>query len=61
MADHRLKQQMMTEQEDEEEKVRWRVEAEVKLAMEEFKAAESQEAASTQGRFQSSYSSHILE
>lgn len=45
----RLKQQMMTEQEDEEEKVRWRVDAEVKLAMEEFKAAESQRSAGTQG------------
>lgn len=40
---------MMTEQEDEEEKVRWRVDAEVKLAMEDFKAAESQRTAGTQG------------
>ena len=45
----RLKQQMMAEQEDEEEKVKWRVDAEVKLAMEEFKAAESERAAGTQG------------
>eukprot|EP00887_Chlorella_sp_A99_P007773 scaffold20.g7773.t1 len=30
----RLKQQMLREQEDEEEKIRWRVEAEVKLAVE---------------------------
>lgn len=44
----RLKTQMLTEQEDEEEKVRWRVEAEVKLALEKMgvgsvgnKAAES--------------------
>ena len=39
----------MTEQEDEEEKVKWRVDAEVKLAMEEFKAAESEHTAGTQG------------
>lgn len=40
---------MMTEQEDEEEKVNWRVDAEVKLAMEEFKAAESERTVGTQG------------
>lgn len=40
---------MMTEQEDEEEKVKWRVDAEVKLAVEEFKAAESVRTAGTQG------------
>ena len=40
---------MMTEQEDEEEKVKWRVDAEVRLALEEFKAAESERAAGTQG------------
>ena len=40
---------MMTEQEDEEEKVKWRVDAEVKLAMQEFKAAESVRSADTQG------------
>ena len=40
---------MMTEQEDEEEKVKWRVDAEVKLAMEEFRAAESEHTADTQG------------
>ena len=42
---------MMTDQEDDEEKVRWRVEAEVKLAMEEFRAAETQRTASTEGAF----------
>ena len=49
---------MMTEQEDEEDKLRWRVEAEVNLAMEEFRTAESQRAAGTEGQFQSSVSTH---
>ena len=39
----RLKQQLMSEQEDEEEKVRWRVEAEVKLALQETQAAQAQQ------------------
>lgn len=39
----------MTEQEDEEEKLKWRVDAEVKLAMEEFKAAAAQRGAGSQG------------
>lgn len=33
----------MSEQEDEEEKVRWRVEAEVKLALQETQAAQAQQ------------------
>ena len=32
----------MAEQEEEEEKLRWRVDAEVKLAMEEHQAAQAQ-------------------
>ncbi len=45
----RLKQQLMTEQEEEEEKLRWRVDAEVKLALEEFQKAEAQRGAGNQG------------
>lgn len=45
----RLKQQLMTEQEEEEEKLRWRVDAEVKLALEEFQKAEAQQSAGNQG------------
>jgi hypothetical protein len=44
-----LKQQLMTEQEEEEEKLRWRVDAEVKLALEEFQKAEAQRGAGNQG------------
>ena len=40
---------MMTEQDEDEVKVRWLVDAEVKLAMEDFRAAESQRTAGTQG------------
>lgn len=39
----------MTEQEEEEEKLRWRVDAEVKLALEEFQKAEAQQGAGNQG------------
>lgn len=39
----------MTEQEEEEEKLRWRVDAEVKLALEEFQRAEAQRGAGKQG------------
>lgn len=39
----------MTEQEEEEEKLRWRVDAEVKLALEEFQKAEAQQSAGNQG------------
>jgi len=45
----RLKQQLMTEQEEEEEKLRWRVDAEVKLALDEFQKAEAQRGAGSQG------------
>ena len=45
----RLKQQLMREQDDEEEKVRWRVEAEVKLALQEAQAAQSQRGLADQG------------
>ena len=34
----RLKQQMVTDQDEEEDKVRWRVEAEVRLATEDMRA-----------------------
>ncbi len=40
----------MAEQEDEEEKLKWRVDAEVKLAVKEFQAAESQQGAGSQGQ-----------
>jgi len=53
----RLKQQLMTEQEEEEEKLRWRVDAEVKLALEEFQKAEAQRGAGNQG---ASYGSIVL-
>ncbi|DBA84917.1 TPA: hypothetical protein ACH3X1_005929 [Trebouxia sp. C0004] len=46
---NRLKQELMTEQEEEEEKLRWRVDAEVKLALEEFQKAEAQRGAGSQG------------
>ncbi|KAL0048136.1 hypothetical protein WJX82_008657 [Trebouxia sp. C0006] len=46
---NRLKQQLMTEQEEEEEMLRWRVDAEVKLALEEFQKAEAQRGAGNQG------------
>lgn len=39
----------MTEQEEEEEMLRWRVDAEVKLALEEFQKAEAQRGAGNQG------------
>ena len=39
----------MTEQEEEEEKLKWRVDAEVKLALEEFQKAEAQQSAANQG------------
>ncbi len=42
IAVHRLKQATMAEQEDEEDKMRWRVEAEVRLAMESAQQAEAQ-------------------
>ena len=45
----RLKQQLMNEQEDEEEKVRWRVDAEVKLALQEAQAAQAQQGLVDQG------------
>ena len=39
----------MSEQEDEEEKVRWRVDAEVKLALQEAQAAQAQQGLVDQG------------
>lgn len=39
----------MSEQDDEEEKLRWRVEAEVKLALQEAQAAQSQQGLTDQG------------
>ena len=45
----RLKQQLMNEQEDEEEKVRWRVDAEVKLALQAAQAAQAQQGLVDQG------------
>lgn len=45
----RLKQQMLNEQEDEEDKVRWRVEAEVKVELERLRAAGGLEAAAGGG------------
>ena len=48
----RLKQQLMSEQEEEEEKLRWRVEAEVKLAKEEWQASEAHRGAGSKGGFQ---------
>lgn len=39
----------MSEQEEEEEKVRWRVEAEVKLALQEALAAQAQQGLADQG------------
>ena len=47
----RLKQQLMSEQEEEEEKLRWRVEAELKLAKEEWQASEAHRGAGSQGGF----------
>ncbi len=47
----------MAEQEEEEEKLRWRVDAEVKLALEEFQKAEAQWGAGNQG---ASYGSVML-
>lgn len=41
-AAHRLKQATVAEQEDEEDKMRWRVEAEVRLALEAAQQAEAQ-------------------
>ena len=41
----------MAEQEDEEEKLKWRVDAEVKLAMEEFQSAQAQQGVGSQGAF----------
>ena len=41
----------MSEQEEEEEKLRWRVEAEVKLAKEEWQASEASRGAGSQGGF----------
>ena len=40
----------MTEQEEEEEKLRWRVDAEVKLAREEWQAQQAQHGAGSQGQ-----------
>ena len=39
---HRLKQATMAEQEDEEDKMRWRIEAEVRLALEAAQQAQAQ-------------------
>lgn len=41
----------MAEQEDEEEKLKWRVDAEVKLAMGEFQHAQAQQGVGNQGTF----------
>lgn len=45
----RLKQQLMSEQEGEEEKVGWRVEAEVKLALQEALANQAQQGITNEG------------
>jgi hypothetical protein len=40
---HRLKQATVTDQEDQEDQIQWRVEAEVRLAQERHQAAQAQQ------------------